>query len=384
MLDSQFDVAVLGGGPAGTAAALVLLKYSNLSVVVVEKSDYENFRIGESLSPGVTPLLDYLGIADQLDQHRSSFGIRAAWNSDEMHSLDFMYTVHGQGISLNRKTFDQTLANAVVDRGGTLLTETKLEHLSSTAQGWQIKTSRGILRSKFCIDATGKSAVLARHQGSRRLLYDHLVGVVGIGEIDKDDDSFTEIEACEHGWWYSAKLPNQRAIFVYLSDSDLIQRDKLNKSENWLNGLRKTQHLVKRANRCQFTSSIRLFPANTAHLDKMYGNNWIAAGDAAISYDPLSARGIPSALDTGIQAARLACGWLTEQTSSLDNYQANSLRNFQEYLNVWTRYYQLEQRWPTSTFWRRRQAIIQLDPTCQLTIGKDFQPSNLYLNKQDY
>jgi 2-polyprenyl-6-methoxyphenol hydroxylase-like FAD-dependent oxidoreductase len=58
---SEFDVAIIGGGPAGSAAALTLLRYSKLRPVILERSSYDVWRVGETLSPGVFPLLNYLG-----------------------------------------------------------------------------------------------------------------------------------------------------------------------------------------------------------------------------------------------------------------------------------------------------------------------------------
>ncbi|MHC4880808.1 MAG: tryptophan 7-halogenase, partial [Planctomycetota bacterium] len=57
-----FDVVILGGGPAGCAAGLTLLKRDGVSVAIVEASDYTVPRIGESLTPGIRPLLEYLDL----------------------------------------------------------------------------------------------------------------------------------------------------------------------------------------------------------------------------------------------------------------------------------------------------------------------------------
>jgi len=164
----------------------------------------------------------------------------------------------------------------------------------------------------------------------------------------------------------------------------LIKRDRLKDSANWLSKLNKTRHLVKRAQKCQFKRPVHLFPAHTAHLDRMYGNNWIAVGDAVASHDPLSARGIPNALNTGIQAARIAHGLLSQQTNFLEGYSATIVRDFQEYLDTRTRYYQIEERWKQSPFWHRRQSVIQLNPMSHLAAIKEFRPLNLHLNQQDY
>lgn len=59
-----FDVVIIGGGPAGISAALTLLKRTDISVLVVEAGHYDRPKSGESLSPGVRNLLDYLAVWD--------------------------------------------------------------------------------------------------------------------------------------------------------------------------------------------------------------------------------------------------------------------------------------------------------------------------------
>jgi flavin-dependent dehydrogenase len=51
------DVVVIGGGPAGTATTLTLRRYSDLRVIVLERSDYSKQRFGETVGPGLQALL---------------------------------------------------------------------------------------------------------------------------------------------------------------------------------------------------------------------------------------------------------------------------------------------------------------------------------------
>ena len=94
----KFDVAVLGGGPAGAAVASALIR-RGYSTVVIEQSDYREARVGETLPPAIGPLLTSLGMWDQFleDNHTPSFGIRSAWGSDDFQDNDFIFNPYGNG-----------------------------------------------------------------------------------------------------------------------------------------------------------------------------------------------------------------------------------------------------------------------------------------------
>jgi len=76
----KVDVALLGGGPAGCAAALALARHG-FSIALIERSSYDNVRVGETLPPEVRVLLQSLGVWDQFVRHvpRASPGIRYVW-----------------------------------------------------------------------------------------------------------------------------------------------------------------------------------------------------------------------------------------------------------------------------------------------------------------
>jgi len=178
------DVAIVGGGPAGTAAALTLLKHSSLSVAVVEKSYDTQMRVGETVSPGLQPLLDYLGVweAFTADEHLPAYGTSAAWGSSDLLSRDFLFTGRGHGWLLDRRRFDLMLATEVVKRGGRLFTEVRLAAFAREATGrWQLSIARQDqepieLMARFIIDASGKRALLAQRFGGRKQVLDHLTG----------------------------------------------------------------------------------------------------------------------------------------------------------------------------------------------------------------
>src|SRR5258708_9308198 len=62
--DPQYDVLIIGAGPAGSTAAIILAR-ANLRVLVLEKSIFPRFHIGESLLPRNFPLIQQLGLEPQ-------------------------------------------------------------------------------------------------------------------------------------------------------------------------------------------------------------------------------------------------------------------------------------------------------------------------------
>lgn len=358
------DVVVLGGGPAGAAVAIALCLNSPLSVLVVESSDYNAPRIGETLSPGTQGLLRYLNVWDQFssDGHQPSYGTAATWGSSALHVRDFLFSPFGTGWHLDRQRFDRMMADAAVNAGASLWINTRMMSIEPRHnQAWRLRIKQGSetieVEARYVVDATGKSARFARSAGRRPSILDRLVGVARVIRLSQEapQDAVTLVEAVENGWWYSVKLPGNSIAVSFMSDSDIVRKERSYVDQVWQDALSRTEHTRSRVDGGICETPLQIYLAHSAFLEDPVGDGWLAVGDAAASYDPLSSSGIPKALYSGILGADAILGVLRRNTEAgATRYRIHCAESLRLYRETRTQYYRMERRWPNSPFWTRR------------------------------
>src|SRR5947209_1817362 len=93
LAESVSDVAIIGAGPAGCAAAIGLAR-RGLGVVVLEAQRRRGVRVGETLPPSASMALRELGVWDGFIKcgHLPSVANEFVWGAPAVKSMDFVFS----------------------------------------------------------------------------------------------------------------------------------------------------------------------------------------------------------------------------------------------------------------------------------------------------
>jgi flavin-dependent dehydrogenase len=359
----NFDVAVIGGGPAGSAAAMSLAR-AGRTVALIERSNYGDLRIGETLPPSVKHVL--ASVAPELDLRRDGHvpaaGISSAWGEARPSCNDFLRNPYGNGWHVDRGHFDRALGAFAENAGVTLFRQTAVVGCECIEHGWRVilrgeKHATRELGCTFVIDASGRRATDIKRRAGKRSVHDKLIGILAFSHRGDVADGRTLIEAAPRGWWYSTVLPNDLHVTVYMTDVDTVNLGECERIRLLQRELADAPLTRARWKRLGSLVRIALAPAMTIRHETVVGRNWLLAGDAAMTWDPLSGQGVCKALESGMRGANAVACALDGDDTGIEEYALWTDTRFREYLASRSKYYCAEQRWPDSVFWRRRHEL---------------------------
>lgn len=305
-------VGIWGAGPAGASTALTLRQLvPEWEIVVLHRATVRSWQPGETLAPGTQALLRGLGLWERFlaGGHAPAAGTRAAWGSAEPYDNEYLFSAQGPGWHLNRPAFDAMLIEALQAAG---------IEIAAEATG----------PFDFVADCTGRAAAYAVSRGARRIADDRLIAA-GSVVAGSQTLACTYVEAQESGWWYTTPLPGNRYIRAWMTDPDLY--------------------------RSGHEGAETVLSACSQYLSPCVGEDWLAVGDAAAAFDPLSSQGIPRALRMGRIAAYTIHDAMSGVPGALAKYRRYIEAEYAHYRSAHRRFYRQENRWPDAPFWARRQ-----------------------------
>ena len=141
-----------------------------------------------------------------------------------------------------------------------------------------------------------------------------------------------------------------RSVVSLMTDADLVAHHPGGARKLW--NERFVDTVLVRSLASMQCVKLQIVAANSERLATPCGTGWLAVGDAAISWDPLSSQGILTALESGIRGATAT---LDASSHSLDEYAHWLELLWKRYLQHYRYYYDQVRRWSHSEFWRRRQ-----------------------------
>lgn len=309
MTEQKYDVVVVGAGPAGSAMA-IRLRQLNYSVCLVDDIKDEKRKVGESIPGAVVRLLNTLGVSGiedllRSDAYRSSPANMSAWSEDTWKYADGIENPEGGGWHILRNEFDAALRNRAT-KNKAYFVKAKIGKITSIKEGYRLKFKSKYVHSleaKWVIDATGKSNSVSKQFGvTRKYFEEQMAAICWLKPDESNLDETTKIKSVFNGWWYSSKLPDNSRVVVFHG----LTKDVSNYIKNisqYLVDLNSINIIQKEVLKQDILFGLKTTDAGVSISEKFIGDNWIAIGNAALTFDPLSSQGVFFAIYSAIKAA---------------------------------------------------------------------------------
>lgn len=330
---------VLGGGPAGSTAA-ILLAEKGYSVVLVEKARHPRFHIGESLLPANLPLFERLGVADKVraigmqkwgaefispwDGRRQEFEFADAWNK----SLPLAYQVR-------RSALDEILIRRAGSAGAEVIEGCRAQTVEFSQDGTsaRVEVVHDDRRSesfvaRHLIDATGRDTLLGNRLKAKQrnkkhnsaAMYAHFTGA-------RRDEGKREgnigIYWFDHGWFWFIPLSDGNTSVGAVVWPAYLKSRKTPLKEFFLATIALCPPLAERLTDATLSTEIEATGNYSYECDHTHGKNYLLVGDAYAFVDPVFSSGVMLAMTSASAAAEAIdeCRRHPERT-------ANALKRF--------------------------------------------------------
>ena len=335
-----YDVAVIGGGPAGAAAARLLALWGRDVVLATQRRD-PGRDLAVSLPPSIRKLFATLGVLEAIDAAGfvRSTGNTVWWAAREPRAQRF---VGGEtGYQVRHGDLDRVLLAAAEAAGATVLRDASVEEVELGSTGSPSARQEGgrelrhrqspgsparlrfaaedgeqWLAARIVLDASGRRGVIARAQGLRLEPGPPTVALVGTwrrrGGWQVPDDTHTLVESFADGWAWSVPITPEVRYFTCMLDPVVSERASGELADRYTAALRRAKALHGLLDGAELVGEPWGCDASWYRSTRVTGDRFLLVGDAASFIDPLSSFGVKKALGSAWLAAIVANTILSE------------------------------------------------------------------------
>jgi flavin-dependent dehydrogenase len=359
------DIVVAGGGPAGATIARLLAGFG-YQVALLEKHHFPRYQIGESLTPSILPLLDFLGVRAAVEAagFLRMVGHTVCWGSAQPRTSYYSADHSRRGFQAWREDFDSVLLEHARTGGAHIVEGQAVDSVKVNGpRGVTVHcASQGRIEASFFVDASGHTGVLAR-QGLRQrdpvfqtlALTGYWQGASGPEGIDFAN---TLLETYADGLVWSVPLHNGLRNVTFLVDWQLgahIRQAGL--EQFYLAELRKIPYISGFLKSAHLAWPPRAFDASWYTAATFASERFLLVGDAGIFIDPLSSEGVHKAMASAITGAAVINTILRRPSMvphAIRFYDEAQRTTYETHYQQSAQYYREENRWLDRPFWQRR------------------------------
>ena len=359
LLKQNYDVVVVGSGPAGATLAYELAK-RGIGVLVLEKEKLPRYKCcAGGVTSKAAKLLDF-DISGEADNviHEVSFTFNLGSPYLGQHSQPLMYTVM-------RDVFDYLLVQRARQLGVSLMDGQKVTQLQISADWVEISTADNIFRSRLVVGADGVYSVVARELGTGKDT-EYIAGIES--EIVVSDEELAKWKSraqidlgCMPGG-YGWIFPKRNHLSIGVGCFTSKARDLHTHHQKFLDSLSIGRYTIAR-------SSSHLIPTCTKGR-LVWQNKALLIGDAAGLADPLIGEGIYNAIQSAQLAAPVIEDYLVRRKAGLQDYQEVMEKRIVSELRMARRLSKILVRFPHLAFGVFNQNDQVWRTVCDLMLGK--------------
>jgi len=349
----EYDVVVIGGGPAGSIAA-IRLRNAGYTVKVIEKLTFPRFVIGESLLPRCNELLAEVGVLDMVKDAGFQFKGGVVFENEKedikvIHFEDNMGEEYNSSFQVRREVFDKLLLDYAVAQGADVSMESEVIAYNEDINLVTAINKEGQeekYHAKKVIDASGYGRVLPRlmhlesssSMASRNAIFCRVKN--DIRPTDGTDGYISVyIVGNNDAWIWNIPLsPTETSVGVVCSD-EYYQSSHKNPNDFWDDIIKNNSHAKKRYANASKINQVGFVGGYSSNVKTMFGKNFVLVGNATEFLDPVFSSGVTLALESGVKAANLIIegfeGRTIDWQKEYQEYMLVGINVFREYVNAW-------------------------------------------------
>jgi flavin-dependent dehydrogenase len=307
------DVAVIGGGPAGAAAARLLGLWGR-RVLLINRRPTRS--LGESLPPSCGKLLDRLGVRELVEAKETirATGNTVHWGASATENRVERFVDGALGWQVERNIFDRVLRDAAGVAGAIVWPDVVARTVTPIADEWRVdcELPRGggqcAVMTRWVFDCSGRAGVLARTGFRRAVRGARTLALAGVWENTRGwpvlEPTHTIVESYDEGWAWSVPVsPTRRYVTVMIDPTHTVVSRQAGLASAYHAELERTDKLRALVHGATLCGAPWARDASPYSAARFADGGVLLVGDAGSFVDPLSSYGVKKALASAWLAA---------------------------------------------------------------------------------